>query len=200
MKKKCTNSACRRVFTPWQEGGVAKCPHCGKAYPRLKPTENRVPTLVLTGLKPNIRKVYPVKKLRKTLQLGLKDCKLLIDRIEEESIVLRDVDPGHILEELADWESCGVIGRIDWDHSGNIRNRPKKRTYMVLLSGYQPDSEIAARQYLRSRGHLWLGDELGKLDYQRVVVSRNLSFVQASNMAAIAKTEGLFVTVLREHT
>ena len=30
MKKRCTNSACRRVF----QAETHKCPHCGREYPR----------------------------------------------------------------------------------------------------------------------------------------------------------------------
>lgn len=34
MKKKCTNSACRRTFTVGKQRG-GRCPHCDKVYPRL---------------------------------------------------------------------------------------------------------------------------------------------------------------------
>ncbi len=32
MKKKCTNSKCRKIFTLWM--GEKSCPYCGKEYPR----------------------------------------------------------------------------------------------------------------------------------------------------------------------
>lgn len=32
--KKCTNSACRRMFNPAAINELA-CPHCGKVYPRV---------------------------------------------------------------------------------------------------------------------------------------------------------------------
>ena len=32
MKKKCTNSKCRKTFTLWM--GARSCPYCGKEYPR----------------------------------------------------------------------------------------------------------------------------------------------------------------------
>lgn len=34
MEKKCTASGCRRTFR-LPETGAARCPHCGKEYPRL---------------------------------------------------------------------------------------------------------------------------------------------------------------------
>ena len=34
MRKKCTNSSCRRSF-PVIPGNRVKCPHCGKTYPRI---------------------------------------------------------------------------------------------------------------------------------------------------------------------
>lgn len=36
MKKRCTSSACRKVF---RQGPV--CPFCGKNYPRIKKVENK---------------------------------------------------------------------------------------------------------------------------------------------------------------
>lgn len=33
MKKKCTNSKCRKSFTTTENSYI--CPHCGKVYPRL---------------------------------------------------------------------------------------------------------------------------------------------------------------------
>ena len=40
MKKKCTNSACRRVFSVAAAGLLPTCPYCGKAYPRLAATHS----------------------------------------------------------------------------------------------------------------------------------------------------------------
>lgn len=34
MKKKCTNSNCRKVFTITVDNNVV-CPFCGKKYPRI---------------------------------------------------------------------------------------------------------------------------------------------------------------------
>ena len=39
MKKKCTFSSCRRVFSVADEEPIPHCPHCGKAYPRLSRME-----------------------------------------------------------------------------------------------------------------------------------------------------------------
>lgn len=36
MQRRCTQSACRRTFTVGATAPV-RCPHCGKAYPRIEP-------------------------------------------------------------------------------------------------------------------------------------------------------------------
>lgn len=77
MKKRCTNSACRRVFTAGTE-----CPYCGKQYPRIKVqvrTEARSKNyqVVLTDI--GLSKIYLIKTVREDLQIGLKAAKDLVD-------------------------------------------------------------------------------------------------------------------------
>jgi hypothetical protein len=99
MKKKCTNSACRRVFVPWQDGGVVRCPHCGKAYPRLKPAQTIMPALTLCGWQPSRTPIPAIKKLRSILGIGLRESKMLLDRMEESPIVLNQLSPGSVATE-----------------------------------------------------------------------------------------------------
>lgn len=35
MQKRCTESACRRVFTVDTKAIMTSCPHCGRIYPRI---------------------------------------------------------------------------------------------------------------------------------------------------------------------
>lgn len=37
MKKRCTNSACRKIFT-----ADSVCPYCGKEYPRIPSIDHEV--------------------------------------------------------------------------------------------------------------------------------------------------------------
>lgn len=41
MKKKCTNSSCRRTFFYRAAWNRISCPYCGKEYPRLGSTSSR---------------------------------------------------------------------------------------------------------------------------------------------------------------
>lgn len=49
MKKKCTNSVCRKTFTldGTIQASSMKCPYCGKKYPRMLPTKDISDRVVL---------------------------------------------------------------------------------------------------------------------------------------------------------
>lgn len=89
MKKRCTESACRKEFT--LRPGTARCPHCGKVYPRCftaatrwkdaRPhrvrktaaTKRRTFAVVLTGWQGKQR-LPLVKLLRLITGCGLRDA------------------------------------------------------------------------------------------------------------------------------
>ncbi len=73
MRKKCTNSSCRRVFSVNAES-AASCPFCGREYPRLTSDAD---TVVLQ--EPGASKLSVIKVVRKHTGLGLKDSKKLVD-------------------------------------------------------------------------------------------------------------------------
>lgn len=200
MKKKCTNSACRRVFTPWQDGGVVKCPHCGKVYPRLKPARTRIPTLVLTGWKPGCHKAPAIKALRDHLNITSREVILLLREIHDGHVVIRDPAPGQARKEQEKWEFLGFTTRLDWDTPGILPDNRQERHYMVLLTGYEPGAEQDAIAFLRNRGHWAAGAELQKLAHQKIVIRRNLSMQIAKNIAAAAGHQGLSVEILRDRS
>jgi ribosomal protein L7/L12 len=74
MRKKCTNSSCRRTFTVEPVNKVS-CPYCGREYPRLLPGSDR--TVVL--LNPGYSRLGVIKLARKYTGLGFKDAKKLVD-------------------------------------------------------------------------------------------------------------------------
>jgi len=71
MKKRCTNSSCRKVF---DERATSTCPHCGKEYPRLSRRD-----LILSHHGPC--KLAVIKVVRRHTGLGLKNAKTLVDNV-----------------------------------------------------------------------------------------------------------------------
>lgn len=72
MKKRCTNSSCRKVFRV----ETYTCPYCGKQYPRVNPVNDRY-MVVLTYAGPS--KLSVIKVIRSITTLGLRDAKTLAD-------------------------------------------------------------------------------------------------------------------------
>lgn len=62
MKKRCTNSACRRIFE-----ADSVCPYCGKKYPRISSIEHDV-YLVNCGSN-KVRTIFAIRGLNKNLSL-----------------------------------------------------------------------------------------------------------------------------------
>lgn len=86
--KKCTNSACRRMFNPAAINGLA-CPHCGKVYPRMKADHNvwlihgrrYVVTEVLKYIREG-KRLLAIKALREIVgrdKLGLREARDLVE-------------------------------------------------------------------------------------------------------------------------
>ena len=81
MRKKCTNSSCRRMFTVEPVNKVS-CPYCGRVYPRILPVPagSSVQTnwsVVLYST--SERKLPTIKVIRMLTGLGLKDAKAVGD-------------------------------------------------------------------------------------------------------------------------
>lgn len=70
MKKRCTNPACRKEFTP---GTV--CPHCGKAYPRAALSGDKAVILTCSGKYP----LRVIRALRRHKPISLLQGKALVD-------------------------------------------------------------------------------------------------------------------------
>lgn len=79
MKKRCTNSACRRYFN-----NLGTCPYCGKVYFRSA----RLNDLILLGYETGT-KIMIIKEIRTWTGLGLKEAKALADFTP--SVVLKGV-------------------------------------------------------------------------------------------------------------
>ena len=110
MKKKCTNSACRRVFTPQKDRIVPTCPHCGKIYPRMKNQEQYL--VILVGRDLGRSPLAAIKKYR-----GLTGCKLriahkVIRELAQRPVLLARLSPMQAQAEAALWENLGVLVRL----------------------------------------------------------------------------------------
>lgn len=62
MKKRCTNSACRKIFVV-----DSVCPYCGKEYPRISTIEHDVYLVKCGGNKG--RTIFAIRILNKNLSL-----------------------------------------------------------------------------------------------------------------------------------
>ena len=72
MRKRCTNSACRRSFSTLSFSGA--CPWCGKEYPRIEAT---VGSLVLYSF--GTRKLAAIKAVRMLATMGLAEAKRQVE-------------------------------------------------------------------------------------------------------------------------
>lgn len=63
MKKRCTNSACRKTFT-----ADSVSPYCGKEYPRIPSIDHEV-YLVNSGSN-KVRTIFAIRALDKSLSLS----------------------------------------------------------------------------------------------------------------------------------
>lgn len=62
MKKRCTNSACRKMFV-----ADSVCPYCGKEYPRIPSVDHEV-HLVNSGMN-IVHTIFVIRSLDKDLSL-----------------------------------------------------------------------------------------------------------------------------------
>ena len=99
MKKRCTNSACRRYFY-----NVGACPYCGKEYPRI----GGIYDLVLLDYKDN--KIKTIRCVREFTGLGLKEGKLLVE--QAPVVVAEDVGYSEAIREARALELIGARAMV----------------------------------------------------------------------------------------
>ena len=83
MRKKCTNSSCRRIFTAEAVNKVS-CPYCGRVYPRITPAPDAsdVQTNWSVVLLSNAQRKLPtIKVVRMLTGLSLKEAKVMVDNV-----------------------------------------------------------------------------------------------------------------------
>lgn len=92
MKKKCTNSKCRKTFTHVIEKGiVVTCPYCGKKYPRIKVEGEERGVYIYSAS----NWVWTARVLRSNTNLKLKGCADLLHSlpylVTQEDVLNDDV-------------------------------------------------------------------------------------------------------------
>lgn len=83
MRKKCTNSSCRRMFAVEAVNKVS-CPFCGKMYPRITPApaaDSASTDWSVVLFFPAERKLHTIKVIRILTGLSLKEAKALMDNV-----------------------------------------------------------------------------------------------------------------------
>ena len=105
--KKCTNSACRRTFSPASPKYTGCCPYCGAKYPRIK-YEITAVLLISYGTE----KIKVVKIIRNALGIGLADAKHMVEEASREKplrITKEMLKQGDIPSLLDDLDSVGAL-------------------------------------------------------------------------------------------
>lgn len=99
MNKKCTNPACRKVFSTLNFYGG--CPHCGKEYPQLVSKRKLGQFRAVRILDFNGYKVKAVKAVRKVLKNSLKEAKAAVDHTPDTIYFLKPKHADQLCAELA---------------------------------------------------------------------------------------------------
>lgn len=102
MKKRCTNSSCRRTFTVKPDQEQVRCPRCGKIYPRIHTPKNartKKPVRIRISSLNGLSKILAIKALRKAMGLMLVEAKNAIDPLFSGERVFLDLETGRNLKE-----------------------------------------------------------------------------------------------------
>lgn len=102
MKKRCTNSACRKIFAV-----NSVCPHCGKEYPRLPAVQIRLDVVLISF---TTGKVIALKRLHDITGMSINEGKAVI--WGETSIIRKGVseEEGKALKKRL--KAVGIIAEV----------------------------------------------------------------------------------------
>ncbi len=104
MKKRCTNSACRKTFEAF--GTIISCPHCGKQYPRFCsfPAKSYAVILISYGSH-KLRTIKAVRDigLEHHCRIGLRNIKELTEAAPSlATIAYSQKDAVHFVQMIAE--------------------------------------------------------------------------------------------------
>lgn len=105
--KKCTNSACRRAFSPASPKYTGYCPYCGAKYPRIK-----YEITAFLFISYGTEKITVIKIIRNALGIGLADAKHMVEKASREKpmrITKEMLKQGDIPSLLDNLHSVGAL-------------------------------------------------------------------------------------------
>lgn len=150
MKKRCTNPACRRVFTPRAAHRGVVCPHCGKVYPRASYSGEKEVYLELYQWMPHAQKLSSIKRLRTRAGLGLRQAKEILDRLDQKPYALGPMSLAQAAQEQTQWAQMGIRSRfLSLRDKAAVSDQPE-HTYRLILTGYAPGSAAKTARQIRS--------------------------------------------------
>lgn len=183
MKKRCTNSACRRVFRVPQPHASVVCPHCGRVYAQGAAAQVQVEIRdAVPGMKLPL-----IKALYNRLGYSLREARDRADGLRQAPVVLDPMSPEEALAEAALWQQAGGITRLVECIPGSLA--VLQDSYSVVMTGWRPDckrkARLIARQALPALPPVKLREAMGRAGSHPIVLEMHLPEPEAR-----AKTEG----------
>ena len=191
MKKRCTNPACRRYFTPRQAYGSVTCPHCGKTYGPMG-----LVSVMLTGVVPG-KKMAVVKAFWKQNGNQLRQAKQLVDSLSTEPFLLGSWPADRAEQTAREWEALGGVVRLSATGDALRQTPDHPDCFAVVMTGYQPGKAAQASMMAYRR----LGDikqarkAVRQIRSQQVLLAERLTRQEAQAMADQARERGVHVSI-----
>ena len=110
--KKCTNSVCRRTFSPASPKFTGRCPYCGARYPRIR---YEITAFLFMGY--GTEKIKVIKTIRKALGTGLAETKQMVEEASREKplrITKEMLKQGDLPSLLDNLHSVGALYKEVW--------------------------------------------------------------------------------------
>lgn len=157
MKKRCTNSSCRRIFSYQAAYGLTVCPYCGKEYPRIKSSEY----VLINGYRFHFDKIWTKEILEYILKNHIKKdvVKHIYNHIQQMVIKEKETRLG-IAKILTDYvyeykviptnvtieRDCHQY-KMSIHSSVAMKDIPKFKEYFALLSKHIDELDLSVRSY-----------------------------------------------------
>lgn len=197
VKKKCTNSACRRVFTPRLEPAGVVCPHCGKVYPRAGVSDCCQVYLELTGLDPDRSKLQAIKRLRAATGLGLRDAMRALDRLPQGSLFLGPMSREEAARQARGWQELKVTARISRRGIGAVPllvpevPAPTCRVVMTRFAGEGLNAAVHIVRIVTRQEAAVCARMLRQVRREPVVLARGMTRELAESIIARVRSAGI---------
>lgn len=173
MKKRCTNSACRRVFSRV----LPACPHCGRVYAR-----QRLYLVELTGFQGEW-KLAALKALRAAFGQGLGEAKNTLENLHLHPVVLGPMSAEEAQAASRQWTAQHLTARVVL-MTALPRASSSAPGWELHLTGCLPGGRTGAEQELcRRLPQAQAQAVLDALPGQSHLLAEHLSYPDAQRMA-----------------